>query len=373
MQVKSETHETTRLVEAIEKRLERRLDPQVRNAFLQVPRRHFIDHYYRQQGNSLVWDRMDAPASEDIYADEVLVTKIDERGFPISSSSQPGVMARQLEALDLHPGLSVLEIGTGTGYNAALMGALVGSTGQIISIDIDPELIATAIQHLDTVDVTNVLAMIGDGFQGQSEYAPYNRILATCAVRVLPRSWMEQLAPGGILLVNLRFHLSSVFLVLKKVTPTSFEGHLLDLDAAYMEMYHTGHTPKSLRVNWRAYDAQPHDEIALSANLTELLTYPAYSLLLECLLPGLRKKYRASPNEDKAQTYLIDVSTPGSAVQVQDDRVTIIGDQHYLKTQLLQSIEWFERLDLTIGDYRMLLDETGATLHVGGMRFPLEI
>jgi protein-L-isoaspartate O-methyltransferase len=216
----------------MEKRLERRLNSQVRNAFLQVPRHLFIDHYYRQQGNYLAWDRIATPVLEDIYCDEALVTKIDESGFPISSSSQPGVMARQLEALDLRPGLSVLEIGTGTGYNAALIGALVGSTGQIISIDIDQELITTAIQHLDAAGVTNVLAAAGDGFQGYPEYAPYNRLLATCAVRALPRSWVEQLAPGGILLVNLRLNLSSVFLLLKKVAPTTLEGHLLDIDDA---------------------------------------------------------------------------------------------------------------------------------------------
>jgi len=151
--VKSDLRETEHLVENIEKRLERRLNSQVRIAFLQVPRHLFTEHYYRQQGNYLVWVwvRIATPVPEDIYCDEALVTKIDEWGHPISSSSQPGVMARQLEALDLRPGLSVLEIGTGTGYNAALIGALVGSTGQIISIDIDQELITTAIKNLSEV------------------------------------------------------------------------------------------------------------------------------------------------------------------------------------------------------------------------------
>jgi protein-L-isoaspartate(D-aspartate) O-methyltransferase len=371
--VKSERQETERLVEAIEKRLARRLNPQVRNAFLQIPRHLFVDFYYQQQGNNLAWNQVTTPAQEDIYCDEALVTKLDEKGFPISSSSQPGVMARQLELLDLYPGLSVLEIGTGTGYNAALMGALVSPTGQIISIDIDPELITTAMKHVEATGVTNVLATAGDGFQGYREYAPYNRLLATCAVRMLPRLWAEQLAPGGLLLVNLRFHLSSIFLLLKKATPTRLEGRLFDLDAAYMEMHTASGLPPSFQVNWKAYDSYPHYDMQLPTNVTELLMRPAYSVLLECLLPSLRKKYRAFPGESEVHTYLIDSAVQGSAIQVRGDHAIIIGNQEYLKTRLLQSIEWYERFGLTMESYVVSLNEEGAVLSFGEMRFSLEI
>jgi len=371
--VKSELQETERLVEAIEKRLARRLNSQIRNAFLQIPRHLFIEYYYQQQGNRLAWNQITTPAREDIYCDEALVTRLDKKGFPISSSSQPSVMARQLELLDLHPGLLVLEIGTGTGYNAALMGALVSPTGQIISIDIDPELITTAIQHVKAAGVTNVLETAGDGFQGYPEYAPYNRILATCAVRTLPRLWVEQLAPGGLLLVNLRFHLSSVFLLLKKAIPTTLEGRLFDLDAAYMEMHNAAGLPPSFQIDWKTYDSQPHNKIQLTANLTELLACPAYSVLLECLLPSLRKKYRAAPGDKGASTYLIDAAVPGSAIQVEGNYATIIGSQEYLKTRLLQSLKWYEHFGLTMEGYAVSFDEGGAVLSFGEMRFSLEI
>jgi protein-L-isoaspartate(D-aspartate) O-methyltransferase len=371
--MKSERQETERLIEAIEKRLTRRLNPQVRNAFLHIPRRLFLDHLYQQQGNRLAWDRIATPEPEDIYCDEALVTKLDEQGHPISSSSQPSVMARQLELLDLRPGLSVLEIGTGTGYNAALIGVLVGPTGHVTSIDIEHELIATSIQHLGAAHITNVLATEGDGFKGYPERAPYDRLLATCAIRSLPRIWTAQLTLGGVLLVNLRLNLSSIFLLLKKVGPTTVEGRLFDLNASYMEMHSFTGLPLSLQVDWKTYDSQPRHEIQLPTNLTELLTDPAYSVLLECLLPSLRKKYRVFLGENEVHTYLIDASVPGIAIQVQSDRATIIGSQGYLKTQLLQSMEWYKCFGLTLEDYTVSFDETEATLHFGEMRFSLEI
>lgn len=371
--MKSEAQRTESLVEAIEQQLARKLNPQVREAFLQIPRHVFIAHIYKQQGNRLTWDYIDAPTPEEIYCDEALVTRIDEKGVPISSSSQPSVMARQLELLNLHPGLSVLEIGTGTGYNAALMGALVGSTGQITSIDIEADLIASASQRLRAAGVTNVLAMAGDGFQGYPDNAPYDRLLATCAVRALPRTWTAQLAPDGLLLVNVRLHLSSIFLLLRKTTPTTFEGHILDLNAAYMEMHNGAGLPPAFQVDWKTYDSQPYHEIPLPANLTELLNRPAYSVLLECLLPSLRKKYRAVPEEDEVQTYLIDSAVPGSAIQVRGNHAVIIGGQEYLKTRLLQSIEWYNRFGLTMEDYTVSFNEARAVLSLGEMHFPLEI
>src|ERR1700680_3784818 len=96
-------------VQILEQRLGRTLSPQVRSAFLQVPRHLFVQQYYEQRGNSLSWNLIQA-TSEKIYRDEALVTRIDEQGMPNSSTSQPSVMAAQLEALALQHGQRVLEI-----------------------------------------------------------------------------------------------------------------------------------------------------------------------------------------------------------------------------------------------------------------------
>ena len=73
---------------------------------------------------------------EEVYRDQAIVTKRVD-GVSVSSSSQPAIMAVMLEQLAVQPGQRVLEIGAGTGYNAALLAHLVGPTGQVITVDID--------------------------------------------------------------------------------------------------------------------------------------------------------------------------------------------------------------------------------------------
>ncbi len=210
-----EVREREPFVQLLEERLGRTLSPSVRRAFLQVPRHLFVQQYYEQRGNSLSWDLVQA-TPEKIYRDEALVTQIDGRGMPSSSTSQPSLMAAQLEALALSHGHRVLEIGVGTGYNAALLGELVGDTGQVISIDIDEGLVERAKQHLVQAQAFNVVALAGDGFVGEVRYAPYDRLLATCSIRFVPHAWFEQLKPGGRLVGNWLTHLASLFICVEK-------------------------------------------------------------------------------------------------------------------------------------------------------------
>lgn len=116
------------------------------------------------------------------YRDEPLVIKSDALGIPISSSSQPAIMARMLEQLDVHPGHRVLEIGTGSGYNAALLAHLVGGTGTVVSVDIDDDLVDDARARLADCGVSRVTVGCGDGGLGWTEHAPYDRIIATAAL-----------------------------------------------------------------------------------------------------------------------------------------------------------------------------------------------
>jgi protein-L-isoaspartate(D-aspartate) O-methyltransferase len=134
--------------------------------------------------------------------------------LPTSSSTMPGLMVEMLEALDLRDGHRVLEIGTGTGYNAALLSHRLGGE-HVVSIDIDPDLVHTAGQRLNDLGHSPTL-VVGDGQAGVPDHGPYDRIIATCAVSEIPLAWIEQLAPEGAMLINLRGEIAGVLCLLSK-------------------------------------------------------------------------------------------------------------------------------------------------------------
>jgi protein-L-isoaspartate(D-aspartate) O-methyltransferase len=140
---------------------------------------------------------------EAAYQNDAIVTKRDENGQPISSSSQPTIMAIMLDQLDLAPGQRVLEIGAGTGYNAALISQVVGPSGQVTSVDIDPELIGPAREHLARAGFGDVTVVWADGAGGYPERAPYDRIIATVGVSDLAPTWLEQAVPQARIVVPL--------------------------------------------------------------------------------------------------------------------------------------------------------------------------
>ncbi|GIH76563.1 methyltransferase, FxLD system [Planobispora longispora] len=142
-----------------------------------------------------------APA--DAYRDEAIVTKRDADGLPISSSSQPTIMALMLDQLGLEPGQRVLEIGTGTGYNAALLACLTGPGGGVVSVDIDPDIVDRARRRLDAAGFPQVDVVCADGAEGFPGRAPYDRVIATVGVWDLAPAWLEQLGPAGRLVVPL--------------------------------------------------------------------------------------------------------------------------------------------------------------------------
>ena len=136
------------------------------------------------------------------YADEaVAVQAVD--GVTTSSASQPSMMAIMLGQLDLRPGHRVLEIGAGTGYNAALMARIVGPDGRVVSVDIDADLVDRAARHLADAGVDGVELACADGALGYPAAAPYDRIVLTVGSGDVRPEWVAQLAPGGRLLLPL--------------------------------------------------------------------------------------------------------------------------------------------------------------------------
>ncbi|AUA11130.1 Protein-L-isoaspartate O-methyltransferase [Streptomyces malaysiensis subsp. malaysiensis] len=188
------------------------------DAFASVPRHLFVPEWYGQEVDNrgiTVWRRHD-PADRDawqaaVYSDQTLVTAldpdtaepVDERawtGIPTSSSTLPSLMARMLEDLAVEEGHRVLEVGTGTGYNAALLCARLGDR-LVHSIDVSPALVETARGRLASAGYLPHLAA-GDGQQGFPGHAPFDRTIATCSVPRIPTAWIEQTRPGGTILAD---------------------------------------------------------------------------------------------------------------------------------------------------------------------------
>jgi protein-L-isoaspartate(D-aspartate) O-methyltransferase len=214
--------------------------PEWHAAIAGVPRHMFVPRAYEQDmtGQWTAWDT--AGNWDRVYAPKTLVTALDDRrGFlePVSSSTNPELMARMLEILDLRDGQRVLEIGTGTGYNAALLSHRLGD-GNVFSVDVDPELITLARQRLGDWGHRPTLTTV-DGQHGLPEHAPYDRIIATCSVPAVPRAWADQLAPGGTILVDLKLAISAGNLVhLHRRDHGALEGLFTPRWASFMAMRH---------------------------------------------------------------------------------------------------------------------------------------
>jgi protein-L-isoaspartate(D-aspartate) O-methyltransferase len=142
---------------------------------------------------------------EDAYANIAVITKRAGDGSALSCASVPTVVAMQLDQLDVQPGNRVLEVGAGTGYNAALLARLTGPTGAVTTVDIDEEVTAGARKALDENGFPQVRVITRDGSLGAEEHAPYDRIVLTVGAFDLPPAWWNQLAPGGRLVVPLRW------------------------------------------------------------------------------------------------------------------------------------------------------------------------
>ncbi|HEY6411766.1 MAG TPA: methyltransferase domain-containing protein, partial [Ktedonobacteraceae bacterium] len=141
-------------------------------------------------------------AVEEVYRDQAIITKYLDSS-PISSSSQPSIMAIMLEQLELQAGQRVLEIGAGTGYNAALMAHIVGEMGRVVTVDIDDDLVESAREHLAAAGFERVQVVCGEGGLGYADGAPYDRIVLTVGARDITPAWREQLKPEGRLLLPL--------------------------------------------------------------------------------------------------------------------------------------------------------------------------
>jgi len=181
-----------------------------RAAFVAVPREVFIPEViWRYAGDDLVPLRRCDESAEwlaRVYGPRYVVTQVDD-GHPAgpegrgrvatSSASRPDIVALMLEAGRVEPGMRVLEIGTGTGYTAALLAERLGAQN-VVTIEVDPDLAARARAALERAGYGAVRVITGDGAQGYPAGAPFDRVLSTVAAAQVPYAWVTQTRPGGL-------------------------------------------------------------------------------------------------------------------------------------------------------------------------------
>lgn len=137
------------------------------------------------------------------YRNEVVPIGTPQRGERASSASQPSIVAWMLEGLRVQPGERVLEVGSGSGYNAALLAHLVGEEGRVVTVELEAGLAHRARKSLARAGFGGVEVIHADGGLGHPGGAPYDRIVVTAAAPDIAPAWREQLTPAGRLALPL--------------------------------------------------------------------------------------------------------------------------------------------------------------------------
>ncbi|MFF8566952.1 ATP-grasp peptide maturase system methyltransferase [Streptomyces albidoflavus] len=191
--------------------------PRWREAVEAVPRELFLNPGVFLPAEGGRWRPVTAVGTDPAewvriaYRDESLTTQLDGHltadqvsgpvtGSPTSSSTTPVTVVDMLEKLEVEDGHQVLEIGTGTGYSSALMCFRLGEDN-VTTVEVDPDVSTRADAALETAGYST-WTVTGDGLLGHPRRAPYDRTIATCAVRRIPYTWIRQTKPGGIVLAT---------------------------------------------------------------------------------------------------------------------------------------------------------------------------
>ncbi|MCX5008588.1 methyltransferase domain-containing protein [Streptomyces sp. NBC_00638] len=201
----------------------------------------------------------------DGLSDTALTTQLDERGVPTSPSSQPSIMLAMLEVLDVSEGHRVLELGTGTGYIAALLCHRLGDAN-VTSIDIDPDLVDTAAQRLHQAGFNPTVA-VRDGEKGHPGNAPCDRMISTAGLHAIPKPLLQQAALGAVIVAPIGYGIARVIVT----APGHATGRFLTVPAHFMARRTGGSGPQFDA----ALEQSPTGTSVPPADLLRRLKFPA--------------------------------------------------------------------------------------------------
>ncbi|MFE1176844.1 methyltransferase domain-containing protein [Streptomyces sp. NPDC058773] len=277
--------------------------PHWKAAFEETPRHVFVPAYFQSQGGTpTVWKRVDSADGEDwynpIYTNTTLVTRLDQQsgeaserqtsGVPTSSSTQPSLTARMLEILDIQEDDEVLDAGTGSGYQAALIAHRQKGAQRLVTADIDPELTEAAQASLKTLGYEpDVLTVDVSAWRWQKQF---HKVIVTCSLPRITATLQAAVAPGGRLVANVFPPLSSALAVLDAHSDGRLEGRFHVDGGSFMPA-------RGLTADPRPSSGELPDESEGATDLP-ITAFDSYhfNFLLAAQLPGVQLQYGTDDN-----------------------------------------------------------------------------
>jgi protein-L-isoaspartate(D-aspartate) O-methyltransferase len=206
--------------------LETPISEATKKAYLATPRHLFINRY--REWGTREWHHVNEENLEEhlatLYADKPLILCGEDDNDIPSTISQPSFVLRMLDMLQIKPGHTIFELGAGSGWNAALMGQLVGSAGHIYSLEILPEVAQVAAETIKRLEIDNVSVINADGGAGYRVNAPYDRAIFTAGAYDLPCHFYDQMREEGLLLIVIKNQGGGDNLFLLQKTGDRFES-----------------------------------------------------------------------------------------------------------------------------------------------------
>lgn len=311
--------------------------------FAQVPRHRFLPDLMWGEDRTR-YDRTTDPEAwmAAAYSDQPLTTQRDDgteggRGIASSSSSAPSVMARMLVAAEIEPAHQVLEVGTGTGYNAALLSRMLGG-GQVTTVEIDGTLAETARSALYT-EGHYPTVIVGDGEQVGAGRPNFDRIIATCTVAQIPSTWMVQMRGRGKIVTPWA------------PTPGAPGGVLAALDTTGHGVAH-GRFEGGLSFMWARGQRWPDQPAprphALAHQVDQTTTDPRepfldgdQALILSLLMPSWSYGMRVAPDAEDPHVWLASTRCSSWARLHADGRVEQFGAR-MIATEADNAMRWWQ-------------------------------
>ena len=281
--------------------------------------------------------------------DEGTVTWPEQGYRPTSSASAPTVVAGMLNVLDVQPGDNVVEIGTGSGYNAALLSEIVGPNVQVTTVEVDAEVAAEATARLDAGGyLHNVRVAVGDGVTTAPADRRWDRVIATAAVPLgrLPYGWVEHTRPGGVIVAPMFADLTSDPLVRFVVGDDGTARGHADAELSVGFMHLRAERPARAALGALAWDDESADLIHTSVDMWDPVHDQAWCWAMAVAMPSCRYNTYLPGERSERRLILFKDPVSGSWASIHgpddDGRLAVRqSGPRRLADEALAAIRWF--------------------------------